>query len=125
MEYKTIGFWKNDEKYLSSRLLKQSMPAHCRLCLVKNKYKRKGDNLPTYVGYLIPANSESSGAALTKHVKFIPKDWEDREDDIEHIASVMYNFFRDREEYIIDAFRNGIDTRHLDFEIRTYLEKNL
>ena len=35
----------------------------------------------------------------------------------------MYNFFRDRDEYIIDAFRCGIDTRRLDFEIRTYLEK--
>lgn len=49
----TVGFWKDGNRLFSSFMKKSRIPKGCRLMLVKNRYKKSGDNKPDYIGYFI------------------------------------------------------------------------
>ena len=60
---KTIGFWRHGQnKLVSTGIPKSAIPKYARLVLCRNKFKKKGDNLPDYVGYFVNVKDLPVGA---------------------------------------------------------------
>lgn len=50
----SVGLWKHGDRLVTTGLFKKEIPKYCRLFFVPNKYKKKGENQPDYVGFFIP-----------------------------------------------------------------------
>ena len=54
---RTLGAWKQGKCITTGVLFKKEMPNWCRIMLVENRFKTKGDTKPDYVGYFVEAKA--------------------------------------------------------------------